>query len=103
MKIKKGDMVMVMTGKDTGKSGKVLRVIPRENRVVIEGVNRVKKHQKPSRQLPQGGIMNVEAPLNASNVMVLCIKCDKPTRIGNKISDQQEKVRYCKQCGEILD
>lgn len=103
MQIKKGDIVLVVTGKDAGKKGKVLRVLPRDNRLVVEGVNRVKKHQKPNRSIPQGGILNVESPLNASNVMLVCNKCNKPTRIGNKILDNKEKVRICKKCGEILD
>lgn len=103
MNIKKGDTVMVITGKDTGRKGKVLRVIPDANRVVVEGINRVKKHQKPSRSLPQGGILKVESPLNASNVMLLCNKCNKPTRVGKNILDNGDKVRVCKQCGEVLD
>lgn len=103
MNIKKGDTVMVITGKDTGRKGKVLRVMPDANRVVVEGINRVKKHQKPSRSLPQGGILKVESPLNASNVMLLCNKCNKPTRVGKNILDNGDKVRVCKQCGEVLD
>ncbi|SHG74574.1 LSU ribosomal protein L24P [Thermosyntropha lipolytica DSM 11003] len=103
MRIKKGDNVMVITGKDAGKKGKVLKVIPKENRVVVEGVNKVKKHQKPSRAFPQGGILKIEAPLHASNVMLICNKCDKPTRVGAKILDNKEKVRVCKKCGEIID
>lgn len=103
MRIKKGDTVQVTTGKDTGKKGKVLRVIPKENRVVVEGVNRVKKHQKPTRALPQGGINRIEAPFNLSNVILLCGKCHKPTRVGVKILQNNEKVRVCKKCGEVLD
>ncbi len=103
MQIKKGDIVLVVTGKDAGKKGKVLRVLPRDNRLVVEGVNRVKKHQKPNQSIPQGGILNVESPLNASNVMLVCNKCNKPTRTGNKILENKEKVRVCKKCGEILD
>lgn len=103
MQIKKGDIVLVVTGKDAGKKGKVLRVLPRDNRLVVEGVNRVKKHQRPNQSVPQGGILNIEAPLNISNVMVVCNKCNKPTRLGNKILENKEKVRVCKKCGEILD
>lgn len=103
MRIKKGDNVLVIAGKDAGKKGKVLRVLPKANRVVVEGVNRVKKHQKPTRALPQGGINRIESPLNISNVMLLCGKCNKPTRVGAKFLDNNEKVRYCKKCGEILD
>ncbi len=103
MSIKKGDTVLVLTGKDAGKKGKVLRVSPKDNRVVIEGINKVKKHQRPSRSLPQGGILRIEAPLHASNVLLVCSHCGKPTRIGNKVLDSSEKVRVCKKCGEILD
>ena len=103
MRIKKGDIVLVTTGKDAGKKGKVLRVLPAANKVVVEGINRVKKHQKPNRAIPQGGILRIETPMNASNVMLLCNKCDKPTRIGSKILDNQEKVRVCRNCGEIID
>jgi large subunit ribosomal protein L24 len=103
MRIKKGDIVLVTTGKDAGKKGKVLKVMPGQNKVVVEGVNRVKKHQRPNRAIPQGGILKIESPMNASNVMLLCNKCDKPTRIGSKILDNNEKVRVCKNCGEIID
>ncbi|MDD2585978.1 MAG: 50S ribosomal protein L24 [Syntrophomonadaceae bacterium] len=103
MHIKKGDLVLIMAGKDAGKKGKVLRVIPDAHRVVVEGVNKVSKHQRPNRSFPQGGILKIENPLNASNVMLLCGKCNKPTRVGKKILDNQEKVRVCKKCGEVLD
>lgn len=103
MNIKKGDTVTVITGKDSGKKGKVLKVMPAENRVVVEGLNKAKKHQKPSRSLPQGGILQIEAPLNASNLMLLCSKCNKPTRGARKILDNGQKVRICKKCGEVLD
>ncbi|MGI6413624.1 MAG: 50S ribosomal protein L24 [Syntrophomonadaceae bacterium] len=103
MQVKKGDIVVVITGKDAGKKGKVLKVIPSQNKVVVEGVNQVKKHQKPSKSVPQGGILNVENPLNASNIMLVCGKCNKATRVANKILNNQEKVRTCKHCGEIFD
>lgn len=103
MDIKKGDTVTVITGKDSGKKGKVLRVIPDDNRVVVEGINKAKKHQKPSRSLPQGGILQIECPLNASNVMLLCNKCHKPTRAAKKVLDNDQKVRVCRHCGEVLD
>jgi len=103
MRIKKGDIVLVTTGKDAGKKGKVLRVLPGANKIVVEGINRVKKHQKPNRAIPQGGILRIETPMHASNVMLLCNKCDKPTRVGSRILDNQEKVRVCKNCGEIID
>lgn len=103
MRIKKGDNVLVIAGKDNGKKGKVLRVLPKEGRVVVEGVNRVKRHQKPTRALPQGGINKIESPLNMSNVMLVCGRCNKPTRVGVKVLDNKEKVRYCKKCGEVID
>lgn len=103
MKIKKGDTIMVIAGKDLGKKGKVLRVMPDQNKVVVEGINQVKKHQKPNRSLPQGGILKVESPLDVSNVMLLCNKCNKPTRVGKSILDNGDKVRVCKNCGEVID
>lgn len=101
--IKKGDTVLVIAGKDAGKKGKVLKVIPDKQKVVVEGVNRVKKHQRPTRALPQGGILRIEAPLHASNVMFVCDKCSRPTRLGHKVLANGEKVRFCKKCGEVLD
>ncbi|MGE5396459.1 MAG: 50S ribosomal protein L24 [Chitinophagales bacterium] len=103
MQIKKGDTVMVVTGKDAGKKGKILKVLPDKNRVVIEGINRVKKHQRPTRALPQGGILRIESPIHASNVMLLCNKCNRPTRLGHKILSTGEKVRFCRKCNEIVD
>jgi large subunit ribosomal protein L24 len=103
MNIKKGDTVLVITGKDAGRKGKVLKVIPKDNRVVVEGINKAKKHQRPSRAIPQGGILQIEAPLNVSNVMLLCTKCNKPTRIARRFLENGTKVRFCKNCGEVLD
>lgn len=103
MHIKKDDIVLVISGKDKGKKGKVLRAIPKENKVVLEGINKAKKHQKPSRAIPQGGILQIETPIQASNVMYLCKKCNTPTRVGSKVLEDSKKVRYCKKCGEIID
>ncbi|MEN6351121.1 MAG: 50S ribosomal protein L24 [Syntrophomonas sp.] len=103
MHVKKGDTVIITTGKDAGKKGKVLRVITQDNRVVVEGVNKVKKHQKPSRSLPQGGILRIESPLSASNVMLVCNRCNQPTRAGKKEIENNERVRICKKCGETID
>lgn len=103
MKIKKGDLVEVISGKDRGKRGKVLRVIPKENKVIVEGVNIVKRHQRPVPQLREGGIIEREAPIYACKVMVVCPSCDKRTRVGYKFVEGGKKVRYCKKCGEILD
>lgn len=103
MNIKKGDTILVISGKDAGRKGKVLKVIPKDNRVVVEGINKAKKHQRPSRAIPQGGILQIEAPLNVSNVMLLCTKCNKPTRIAKRFLENGTKVRICKNCGEVLD
>ncbi len=102
MHVKKGDKVMVISGKDKGKTGVILAVFPKKDRVIVEGVNIVKKHAKPSQANPQGGILNLEAPIHVSNVMPLDPKTDKPTRVGYKIVDGK-KVRYAKRSGEILD
>ncbi|MDO4539900.1 MAG: 50S ribosomal protein L24 [Syntrophomonadaceae bacterium] len=103
MNIKKGDTVQIMTGKDAGKKGKVIRAIPADKKIVIEGANRAKRHSRPTRALPQGGILQIEQPLDVSNVMLVCSKCKKPTRTGKKILDNDQKVRVCKRCGEVLD
>ena len=101
--VKTGDKVMVIAGKDAGKSGKVIKVIPSKQRVVVEGVNIVKRHTKPNQKQTQGGIMEVPAPIHSSNVMPICGKCDKPVRVGHKFLEGGKKARYCKKCGEILD
>ncbi|CFX04632.1 Ribosomal protein L24 [Syntrophomonas zehnderi OL-4] len=103
MNIKKGDIVLVLTGKDAGRKGKVLKAIPAQNRVVVEGINKVKKHQRPTRAIPQGGILQVETPMNVSNVMLVCEKCNQPTRIAKGFLEDGTKVRVCKKCGEVVD
>lgn len=102
MHVKKGDKVMVISGKDKGKTGVILAAFPKQDRVIVEGVNIVKKHSKPSQVNPQGGIINQEAPIHVSNVMPLDPKTDKPTRVGYKIVDGK-KVRVAKKSGEVLD
>ena len=102
-KIRKGDEVLVITGKDKGKRGKVLRVIRKENRVVVEGVNIIKKHVKPRGMGQTGGIIQQEAPIHISNVMLICTKCGKPTRVGFRILEDKTKVRICKKCKEVID
>ncbi|MBA2876752.1 50S ribosomal protein L24 [Thermaerobacillus caldiproteolyticus] len=102
MHVKKGDKVQVISGKDKGKQGVVLAAFPKKNRVLVEGVNIVKKHAKPSQANPQGGIISKEAPIHVSNVMPLDPKTGTPTRVGYKIVDGK-KVRYAKKSGEILD
>lgn len=102
MHVKKGDKVMVISGKDKGKTGVILAAFPKQDRVIVEGVNIVKKHSKPSQVNPQGGIINQEAPIHVSNVMPLDPKTDQPTRVGYKIVDGK-KVRVAKKSGEVLD
>jgi len=101
--LKKGDIVSVLAGKEKGKTGKVLRVICKKNRAIVEKVNMVKKHLKPGDQTGQGEILEKEASIHISNLMVICSKCTDPTRVGKKILEDGKKVRYCKKCGEFLD
>lgn len=100
--VKKDDQVVVISGKDAGKKGKVLTALPKEGRIVVEGVNIITKHQKARGARQQGGIIHREAPFYASKVMLLCGKCQKGTRIAHKILEDGSKVRICKKCGEIL-
>ncbi|HDR7979851.1 TPA: 50S ribosomal protein L24 [Bacillus cereus] len=102
MHVKKGDKVQVITGKDKGKQGVILVALPKQNRVIVEGVNIVKKHSKPSQLNPQGGIITKEAPIHVSNVMILDPKTGEPTRVGFKVEDGK-KVRIAKKSGELLD
>lgn len=102
MHVKKGDKVKVISGKDRGKEGVILQVFPKKNRVIVEGVNMVKKHVRPSQDNPQGGILNIEAPIHVSNVMPIDPKTGEPTRVGYKIIDGK-KVRIAKKSGEPLD
>ena len=102
MHIKKGDTVVVITGKDKGKKGKVLEVFQKDERVLVEGVNMVTKHQKATPQMKQGGILNQEGPIHISNVMVFDKKADKCVRVGYKIQNN-EKVRVSKKTGNVLD
>ena len=101
MHIKKGDTVYVNAGNDKGKTGKVLSVIPSENRAVVEGVNIVKKHTKPNAKNPQGGIVSQEAPIHVSNLQLIDPKSGKPTRVGYRM-DGDKKVRYAKKSGEEI-
>ena len=101
-KIKRDDLVLVIAGKDKGRRGKVLRVFPRRSRVMVEKVNVVKRHQRPTQTI-QGGIIEKEAPIHLSNVMLICPKCGEPTRVGFKFLQDGRKVRSCKKCGEIID
>jgi len=101
--VKKGDTVLVIAGKDKGKKGKVIEVLPQANRVVVEDINIVKKHTRPDRKLKQGGIIEQAAPLNLSNVQLICPKCDKAVTTGHKLLNDGKKVRVCKKCGEFID
>ncbi|MDI3257785.1 MAG: 50S ribosomal protein L24 [Kyrpidia sp.] len=103
MRIKKGDLVVVISGKDKGKKGRVLAAYPKKQRVLVEGINMVKRHTKPNPANPQGGILSKEAPLHVSNVMIVDPKTGEPTRVGMKILNDGKKVRYAKKSGEILD
>ncbi len=101
-RVKKGDRVVVTTGRDKGKSGEVLGVMPKEGRVLVQGVNMVKRHTRPT-QTQQGGIVEREAPLNLSNVMLADPKSGEPTRVGFKVLDDGRKVRVAKRSGEVID
>ncbi|RKY77044.1 50S ribosomal protein L24 [candidate division KSB1 bacterium] len=102
MKIVKGDTVLVTAGNHKGQQGKVLKVFPKEGKVIVEGVNFIKRHTRPSQKNQQGGILEKEAPIHASNLMVICPKCNEAVRIGRKILDDGKRVRVCKNCGEML-
>lgn len=101
--VRTGDTVLVLRGKDKGKRGKVIKVVPGEGRVFVEGVNIVKKHTKPSRKVMQGGIIEKEAPIYSSRVMVVCPRCQEPSRMGKKRLETNVSVRVCKKCGEVID
>jgi large subunit ribosomal protein L24 len=103
MHVKKGDTVEIISGKDKGKKGKVLTALPKKGRVIVEGVNMLTKHVKPTRQMQQGGIIHREGPIHVSNVLLYCPKCKAGKRAGRKILKDGTKVRYCKSCGETLD
>ncbi|HTQ25517.1 MAG TPA: 50S ribosomal protein L24 [Candidatus Binataceae bacterium] len=100
--IKKNDMVMVITGRERGKTGKVLKVIPASGRVIIERLNVVKRHSKPRGAASPGGIVEKEAPIDISNVMVFCERCNAPVRVGIKAATDGTRSRMCRRCGEAL-
>ncbi|HAO92884.1 MAG: 50S ribosomal protein L24 [Deltaproteobacteria bacterium GWC2_56_8] len=102
LRIRKEDQIMVIAGKEKGKTGKVMRVQPDKGKVFVEKVNMVKRHQKPTAKYKQGGIIEKEGPIAISNVMLLCAKCKGPVRTGVK-ADGDKRVRVCKKCGEVLD
>ncbi|MDQ7788295.1 MAG: 50S ribosomal protein L24 [Thermodesulfovibrionales bacterium] len=103
LSIKKNDTIIVLTGKEKNKQGRVLSVSPLKEQVLVEKINVIKRHMKPSRKYAQGGIIEKEAPVKVSNVMLICPKCSKPTRIGNTVLQTGKKVRVCKKCREVMD
>jgi large subunit ribosomal protein L24 len=102
MKVRKDDKVIVLSGKDKGKEGKVLKADPEDRKGVVQGINVASKHQKPRKQGQEGGIIKMETPIYASKVMVVCPKCGKPTRVGHEIAADGTKTRICKKCGAGL-
>ena len=103
MKIHKGDTVLIIAGKERGRSGRVERVLPSQNRVLVEGINLVTRHMRPRPDVRQAGRIQKESPIHISNVMLLCNKCNKPTRVRASYLDDGRKVRLCLQCKETID
>ena len=102
MKVVKNDTVLVITGNYKGKKSKVLKVFPKSNRVIVEGVNFIKRHTRPTQKNQQGGILEKEAPIHVSNLLVVCPKCDTPSRLGRMILEDGKKVRVCQSCKEMI-
>ena len=96
-------MVLIIAGKDRGKKGKVRRALPKEDRVVVEGINMIKRHSKTKGQARQAGIIELEAPLDVSKVMLICNKCNNPARVGLRFLEDGKKARTCHACGEVID
>ena len=103
MKIRRNDTVLVIAGKDKGKKGKVRFAYPKKERVLVEGINFIKKHSRARGQARQAGIIDLEAPIHVSNVMLFCEKCNQPTRIGFTFLEDGRKVRICRACKEVID
>lgn len=101
MRIKKGDTVLILSGKDRGRTGKVEKVLPKKKKVIVDGINIIKKHVRPRKQKQKGEIVEVSAPLDMSNAKLICPKCNKPARVGYKIVDDN-KIRICKKCREEI-
>ena len=103
MKIRKNDNVLVIPGKDKGKKGKVRFAYPKDEKILVEGINFIKRHTRAVRQVRQAGIIEREAPIHVSNVMLLCSRCNRPTRVGFHFLEDGRKVRICRSCGEVID
>ncbi len=103
LSIKKNDTVLVISGREKGKKGRVISVLPSKDKLLIEKINIIKRHMKPSKKYSQGGIIEKEATLHISKVMLLCPKCGKPTRIGNTVLSDGKKARTCKKCREVIE
>jgi large subunit ribosomal protein L24 len=103
MKIRKDDTVVITTGKDSGKKGKVRHAWPDKERVIVDGANMIKRHSRARRAARQAGIIELEAPIHVSNVMLVCSKCNKPTRVGFQFLADGKRVRVCKSCQEVID
>jgi large subunit ribosomal protein L24 len=101
MKIKKGDTVLIISGKDKGRKGKVLEALPRQNKIVVEGVNIVKKHRRPKSEKEKGQVVEIAKPIDFSNVKLVCPKCGQPTRVGYRLTEKG-KYRICKKCQQEL-
>ena len=102
-RVKKNDTVMIIAGKEHGKTGKVLRVLPEENRAFVERLNIVKRHSKPRGPQNPGGIIEKEAPIHLSNLMPMCDRCNAPVRVGTRVLQDGSKARFCRRCNELLD
>ncbi len=103
MKVRKNDTVVVIGGRDRGKKGKVRRALPEKESVVVEGLNMIKRHSRAGRAARQAGIIELEAPIHVSKVMLICDKCNKPTRVGSRVLEDGRKVRICRSCQEVVD
>jgi large subunit ribosomal protein L24 len=101
--VRRGDTVEVITGKHRGKRGKVLRVIPKDGRIIVEGIMVAKRHMKPNQKMPSGGIVEKEMPFTAGKAMLVCTRCGRAVRFGHQTMDDGTKVRVCRHCGEIID
>ncbi|MBI4553048.1 MAG: 50S ribosomal protein L24 [Candidatus Latescibacteria bacterium] len=102
MHVRKGDTVMVIAGDDRGKTGRVLKLIPDKRRLIVEGINFIIRHTRPSQINPQGGRVEKEAPIHISNVMVVCPRCNQGTRVERRLMDDRKRARVCKRCGEVI-